>query len=249
MYQNIKAVPLYKARLEFAKPVNIRWRLYYSLKRFADMLMAGGLLLLSLPCMLLVGLAIYIYSPGPVFFVQKRVGARRVCRGGYFYWERQDFSCFKFRTMRIMADESVHKDYVQALIRNDREKMSLIQGGETDTRKLINDQRIIRPGKFLRKYSLDELPQLWNVLKGDMSMIGPRPAIPYEVDMYKPWHLQRLEAQPGLTGLQQVTARCTKDFDHQVMLDVEYVKNQSLWLDFIIVLKTPLAILSTRGAY
>jgi lipopolysaccharide/colanic/teichoic acid biosynthesis glycosyltransferase len=127
--------------------------------------------------------------------------------------------------------------------------MVALQGAPTQPRKLVNDNRIIRPGKFLRKLSLDELPQLWNVLIGDMSLIGPRPAIPYEVDMYKPWHLRRLEAQPGITGLQQVTARCTTDFDEQVQYDIEYIDNQSLWLDIKIIIKTPLAILSTKGAY
>jgi lipopolysaccharide/colanic/teichoic acid biosynthesis glycosyltransferase len=96
--------------------------------------------------------------------------------------------------------------------------------------------------------SLDELPQLWNVLRGDMSLVGPRPAIPYEVDVYSPWHLRRLEAQPGISGLQQVTARCAADFDTQVRLDIEYIQSQSLWLDIKIMLKTPLAILSTKGA-
>jgi lipopolysaccharide/colanic/teichoic acid biosynthesis glycosyltransferase len=108
---------------------------------------------------------------------------------------------------------------------------------------------VIAPGKILRKFSLDELPQLWNVLRGDMSMVGPRPAIPYEVEMYKPWHRLRLQAQPGITGWQQVTARCVVDFDEQVRLDVEYIERQSLWLDLEIAFKTPLAILFARGAY
>lgn len=115
-------------------------------------------------------------------------------------------------------------------------------------RKLTNDPRIIAPGKFLRKFSLDELPQLWNVLRGDMSLIGPRPALPYEVEVYEPWHLQRLEAQPGISGLQQVQARCAATFDEQVKLDLEYINNQSLWQDLMIALKTPLMILSTKGA-
>jgi lipopolysaccharide/colanic/teichoic acid biosynthesis glycosyltransferase len=150
--------------------------------------------------------------------------------------------------MKINADSSVHKDYVQALIQNDQKRMFEIQGEDTQVRKLLNDPRIIQPGKFLRKFSLDELPQLWNVLHGEMSMIGPRPAIPYEVEIYKSWHYRRLEAQPGITGLQQVKARCTTDFDAQVKFDIEYVDNQSLWLDAKIALLTPLAVLSGRGA-
>jgi lipopolysaccharide/colanic/teichoic acid biosynthesis glycosyltransferase len=127
--------------------------------------------------------------------------------------------------------------------------MDTIQGGKIEVRKLVHDSRIIGPGWFLRKSSLDELPQLWNVLRGEMSLVGPRPAIPYEVEMYEPWHLRRLEAQPGLTGLQQVTARCTADFDQQVHMDIEYIEKQSFWFDIKIILQTPLAVISTRGAH
>jgi lipopolysaccharide/colanic/teichoic acid biosynthesis glycosyltransferase len=168
--------------------------------------------------------------------------------GRTYYWKQENFRCYKFRTMKVNVDTTLHKNYVQALIQNDQKKMSEIQGQETTVRKLINDPRIIRPGRFLRKFSLDELPQLWNVLRGDMSMIGPRPAIPYEVEMYKSWHFRRLEAQPGITGLQQVKARCITDFDEQVKFDIEYVDNQSLWLDIKIACFTPLAVFSGRGA-
>jgi lipopolysaccharide/colanic/teichoic acid biosynthesis glycosyltransferase len=214
-----------------------------------DFSIAFILLMLLSPLMLLVAITIFIYSPGPIFFKQERVGAKRKLQSGHFSWKRVNFQCYKFRTMKIDADPSVHQAYVKALIENDEVQMTALQGAPTQPRKLVNDTRIIRPGKLLRKLSLDELPQLWNVLIGDMSLIGPRPAIPYEVEMYKPWHLQRLEAQPGITGLQQVTARCTTDFDQQVQLDVEYIENQSLWLDIKIILKTPLAIVSTTGAY
>ncbi len=117
-----------------------------------------------------------------------------------------------------------------------------------DVRKLLHHKRLIRPGKFLRKTSLDELPQLWNVLRGDMSLVGPRPAIPYEVEMYKHWYSIRLEAQPGITGLQQIKARCTADYEEQLRLDIEYVESQSLWLDIMIILKTPFVVLSGKGA-
>ena len=151
--------------------------------------------------------------------------------------------------MKINADPSIHKEYFKALIENDEAKMTALQGAPTQPRKLVNDARLIRPGKILRKLSLDELPQLWNVLIGDMSLVGPRPAIPYEVEMYAPWHMRRLEAQPGLTGLQQVTARCIAEFDKQVQLDIDYIKHQSFWLDIKIILKTPLAVISTKGAH
>jgi lipopolysaccharide/colanic/teichoic acid biosynthesis glycosyltransferase len=221
---------------------------YYTLKRMGDLFLASLLLLALLPVMLLIAIAIFVYSPGPIFFLQERVGARRIRMGKTYFWKQENFHCYKFRTMKHHADSSVHKDYVQALIRNDQNKMSAIQGKDTKIRKLLNDSRIIRPGVFLRKFSLDELPQLWNVILGDMSMIGPRPAIPYEVELYEPWYYRRLEAQPGITGLQQVKVRCITDFETQVKYDIEYVDNQSLWLDIKIALQTPLAVISGRGA-
>jgi lipopolysaccharide/colanic/teichoic acid biosynthesis glycosyltransferase len=240
---------------------------YYAAKRGLDIVVAIILLILFLPLMILIALAIYVYSPGPILFTQMRVGAKRRTVGGSILWERKDFRCYKFRTMRLGADSTIHQEYIKALIDNDQERMAVLQeaatrprgsvgqeqavasqNAPTHPRKLVNDARVIRPGGILRKLSLDELPQLWNVLHGDMSLVGPRPAIPYEVEMYKPWHLLRLQAQPGLSGLQQVTARCTKDFDEQVGLDIEYIENQSLWLDLKIMLKTPLAILSMKGA-
>lgn len=222
---------------------------YYVVKRIMDIVLALFLLILLSPLMLLVAISIFVYSPGPIFFKQERVGARRLSHGGRFYWKRANFQCYKFRTMKINADPSIHQAYIKALIENDEARMTALQGAPIQVGKLVNDSRIIRPGKFLRKLSLDELPQFWNVLRGDMSLIGPRPAIPYEVKMYKHWHLRRLEAQPGIAGLQQVTARGNADFDQQVRLDIEYIDNQSLWLDIKIIIKTPLAIFSTTGAY
>ena len=175
-------------------------RVYYAVKRILDILIAGMLLVLLVPLMLIISLAIYAYSPGPVFFVQKRVGAERKTNEKIISWERKDFNCYKFRTMRLNADSAIHQAYIKALIENDKEKMSAIQEvatlptgvlsqkqkmasqtAPTRPNKLVDDERVIAPGKILRKLSLDELPQLWNVLRGDMSMIGPRPAIPYEV--------------------------------------------------------------------
>jgi len=222
---------------------------YFRIKRLMDFVIAAVLLVLLFPLMLLIALSIYVYSPGPIFFVQERVGAKRLFRNQGSCWKKSNFRCIKFRTMKINADPAIHQAYIQALIENDEEKMTALQGAKTKPRKLVNDARIIRPGKLLRKLSLDELPQFWNVVRGDMSLVGPRPAIPYEVEMYKAWHLRRLEAQPGMTGLQQVKARCNTDFDHQVNLDIQYIENQSLWLDIKILLRTPLAVLSIKGAY
>jgi lipopolysaccharide/colanic/teichoic acid biosynthesis glycosyltransferase len=222
---------------------------YYFIKRMLDFTVALVLLIFLSPIMLVVGILIFVYSPGPIFFSQERVGAVRQSHKSYRYWKRANFRCYKFRTMKVNSDSAIHQAYVKALIENNQEQMNAIQGEDTKTRKLVHDPRIIRPGKLLRKLSLDELPQFWNVLRGDMSIVGPRPAIPYEVDVYKPEHLHRLEAQPGITGLQQVSARCTTDFDQQVQYDIEYINNQSLWLDLKIMVKTPLAIIFAKGAY
>jgi lipopolysaccharide/colanic/teichoic acid biosynthesis glycosyltransferase len=240
---------------------------YYLTKRLFDFFCALILLILLSPLLICISIAIFIYSPGPVFFIQERVGAKRKTQNGRWYWKEMHFRCYKFRTMKINADPSIHQAYIKALIENDEEQMQAVQGAATrprgsasqekltaaqkaptQLRKLVDDDRVIAPGRILRKLSLDELPQLWNVLRGDMSLIGPRPAIPYEVEMYKPWHKLRLQAQPGISGLQQVMARCTADFDEQVKLDIQYIENQSIWLDLKIALKTPLAIISTRGA-
>jgi lipopolysaccharide/colanic/teichoic acid biosynthesis glycosyltransferase len=238
------------------------------MKRAFDFCSALILLIILCPFLILISFVILIYSPGPVFFVQERVGAKRQIRNGQAYWKQVNFRCYKFRTMKLNTDSSIHQAYIKALIENNEEQMQAVQKAATrprgrisqeqlaaaqkaptQPRKLVNDERVIAPGRILRKLSLDELPQLWNVLRGDMSLIGPRPAIPYEVEMYKPWHKLRLQTQPGLSGLQQVTARCTADFDEQVKLDIAYIKHQSFWLDLKIAFKTPLAIISTRGAY
>jgi lipopolysaccharide/colanic/teichoic acid biosynthesis glycosyltransferase len=241
---------------------------YFFVKRAFDFCGALILLILLSPLLALISLAILIYSPGPVFFVQARVGAKRYFHNGQSHWKNVNFRCYKFRTMKLNIDSSIHQAYIRALIANDEKQMQAVQKAATRPRgavdpqqltatqkastlprKLINDARVTAPGKILRKFSLDELPQLWNVLRGDMSLIGPRPAIPYEVEMYKPWHKLRLQAQPGLSGLQQVMARCTADFDEQVKLDIAYIKHQSIWLDLEIAIKTPLVIILARGAY
>jgi lipopolysaccharide/colanic/teichoic acid biosynthesis glycosyltransferase len=146
------------------------------------------------------------------------------------------------------AESEMHRAYIQAFIHNDQQGMSELQNGDTEVRKLVDDPRITPLGRFLRKSSLDELPQLWNVFKGDMSLVGPRPPIPYEVEMYEPQHCRRLGTKPGITGLWQVTARSSADFDEMVSLDVEYIEHQSLWLDLKILLQTPMVVLRGKGA-
>ncbi len=222
---------------------------YYLCKRMMDIIVALFLLAVLSPLMLFIAIGIKLSSPGPVFFVQKRIGAIRQYHGTRVFWKRTNFGCVKFRTMRIDSDSAIHRAYMAALIENDEAKMTALQGSATQPRKLVNDPRITWVGKILRKLSLDELPQLWNVVCGDMSLVGPRPAIPYEVDLYKTWHLIRTEAQPGISGLQQVTARSEVDFNNQIRLDIQYIENQSLWLDIKIMYKTIFVVISTKGAH
>ena len=221
---------------------------YFLTKRLVDFTLALILLVGFAPILAVVAILIKLDSRGPVFFRQKRVGAQRVFGDGAWQWQPADFFCIKFRTMVHNADPALHQAYVTALIHNDAQKMDQIQNGCQPLRKLVHDPRITRLGRYLRKYSLDELPQFVNVLRGEMSLVGPRPAIGYEVEQYTAWHRGRLKAQPGITGWQQVKARCTAEFDDQVKYDLEYIANQSLWLDLKILLLTPLEVLRHRGA-
>ena len=221
---------------------------YFRAKRLFDLFAATILLVLLSPLMLMVAVLIVLDSPGPAIFRQQRVGLKRRVEGGQTRWEIGTFEFLKFRTMKRDADPQLHRAYIEAFIQNDEEAMAAVQGTQTEVRKIVNDTRVTRLGKFLRKSSLDELPQLWCVVRGDMSLVGPRPAIPYEVAMYKPWHHQRLEALPGVTGPWQVSARSSVDFDDMVSMDIEYVENQSFWLDIKILLLTPLAVIRSKGA-
>jgi lipopolysaccharide/colanic/teichoic acid biosynthesis glycosyltransferase len=223
--------------------------IYYFCKRVLDIVVAATALIVLFPILILIAILIMIDNRGPAIFVQERIGARRLIKSNFPHWEIIPFKMYKFRTMICNADPSLHQAYVQALISNDCQGMAAIQGQDTQVRKLVTDPRITRLGQILRKTSLDELPQFWNILIGDMSLVGPRPPIPYEVEMYQPWHRQRLQAQPGLTGLWQVGGRSSDDFDDMVREDLDYILRQNFWLDLIILLKTPAAVISTRGAH
>jgi lipopolysaccharide/colanic/teichoic acid biosynthesis glycosyltransferase len=206
-------------------------------KRTIDMICSGLALVVLSPIFALIAIAIKSTSRGPVFFKQKRVGQ----------FGRQ-FTFFKFRSMLHGNDPGVHKDFVIKLITNGAES----QSGAVDNNvyKLTNDSRITRVGKFIRRTSLDELPQIFNVLRGDMSLVGPRPAIPYELAAYQTWHRRRiLEAKPGVTGLWQVTGRSRVKFDDMVRLDLRYATSWSLLLDLKILMRTPLAVIKGAGAY
>jgi len=222
--------------------------LYFACKRLLDVVLAILMLILLTPVMIIIAILIKLDSPGSIFFSQQRVGTKRHYVDGRMSWEIRIFPLYKFRSMVRDADPELHRAFFQAFIRNDRINMTALQQGEAHTLKLMNDPRVTWLGKLLRRSSLDELPQLWNVLKGDMSLVGPRPPIPYEVEMYEPWHHQRLAADPGLTGLWQVTARSSANFDEMVRLDIWYIEHQSLWLDLKILLKTPWVVVTSKGA-
>ena len=225
-----------------------RRRLYFFAKRLLDVVVSGAVLAVLSPLLLALSVLVKLDSPGPAIFRQERVNLRRRVIDGVPVWQIGTFTFLKFRTMQDGVDSSKHQAYVKAFIEKDEEAMKAVQGGETKVRKIVNDPRVTRLGAILRKSSLDELPQLWNVFKGDISLVGPRPPIPYEVDMYEPWHWQRLGTIQGVTGLWQVTARSSAEFDEMVQLDVEYIERQSLWLDLWILLNTPLAVVKSRGA-
>lgn len=224
--------------------------LYFLMKRVLDVSLATLAMLLIWPLMLGIIIAVKLDSPGSPFFSQERVGVRRRRVNGKVYWERVHFTCYKFRSMRADADQNLHRKFVEAYIAGDDARMAAVQpdkNGKTKY-KLNGDPRITKIGHFLRKTSLDELPQLWNVFNGDMSLVGPRPAIPYELENYSTWHMRRFEARQGMTGLWQVKGRGELGFNDMVKLDVEYVDTQSFWLDLKILLGTIPAVLLNRGA-
>jgi lipopolysaccharide/colanic/teichoic acid biosynthesis glycosyltransferase len=226
---------------------------YFFFKRALDVVVTGLVLIALLPVLAIIAILIAWDSPGPVIFAQQRVGARRRVVKGRFYWQRSSFTIYKFRSMRVDAGSELHRQYIEAYIAGDEARMAALQPKkehkDKKTRfKIHGDPRITRVGAFLRKTSLDELPQLWNVLRGDMTLVGPRPAIPYEVDMYHNWHLERLHALPGMTGLWQVKGRGDLGFDDMVKLDVEYVRTQSFWQDLKIIFGTIPAVLFSKGA-
>ncbi len=205
---------------------------FHAMKRVIDIVGSLTALILFLPVFLAIAILVKISSPGPVFFKQKRLGLLA-----------KQFEFLKFRTMYTGNNPSIHIDYITRLIQG--------QVGPTEAAyKIQKDPRVTPIGRFLRKFSLDELPQFLNVLKGEMSLVGPRPPIPYEIEKYQSWHWRRvLEVKPGITGLWQVYGRSRTTFDEMVRLDIRYINEQSVWLDFKIMLQTPRAVLSGAGAY
>jgi lipopolysaccharide/colanic/teichoic acid biosynthesis glycosyltransferase len=197
-------------------------------KRAVDLVGAGVLLLIAGLPMLAIALIIRLTSAGPVLFRQERVGM-----------DGKRFELLKFRSMTAGASDQVHRDFMFQMLSG----AATAEDGTTSFFKLTDDPRITKIGKILRRYSIDELPQLLNVLKGDMSLVGPRPALAYEVDLYEDWQLRRLDVLPGMTGLWQVSGRSRLSPADMLRLDVHYAETWSLFKDLLIILKTIPAIL------
>ena len=209
---------------------------FHAIKRTMDVIGSLAALTLFAPIFLVIALAVKATSKGPIFYRQRRIGQFG-----------KSFVFLKFRSMYDNSDPRIHREYVSQLI---SKKVNGQENNGAGVYKITADPRVTPVGRFLRKSSLDELPQLWNVLIGEMSLVGPRPPIPYEFERYDIWHRRRvIEAKPGITGLWQVTGRSRISFDDMVRLDLKYVIQWSFWLDLKILFHTPGAVLSGDGAY
>ncbi|HEX8142199.1 MAG TPA: sugar transferase [Pyrinomonadaceae bacterium] len=217
----------------FREPLSNAARL---VKRISDLLIASAALTILSPLWLIIALIIKLDSKGPVFYKQERVGM-----------DGRIFLFYKFRSMHMNSDDALHREYQQRYIAGSPE--ANLGDQEQPVYKLVTDARVTRIGRVLRRLSLDELPQLLNVLRGDMSVVGPRPPIPYEVEAYDLWHRKRLDMKPGLTGLWQVSGRNRLPFDEMVRLDLYYIENWSLLLDLKIILRTLPVMLRGDDAY
>ncbi|MBN1884635.1 MAG: sugar transferase [Candidatus Krumholzibacteriota bacterium] len=206
-------------------------------KRMLDFVASAVLLVVGFPFFLAIALLIRLTSSGPVFFRQKRIGEHG-----------EEFTLFKFRTMRTDCDDASHREFARDFILG-RMDDSPLDGSETSVYKITNDPRVTAIGSFLRKTSLDELPQFINILRGEMSIVGPRPPLAYEYDCYEDWHKLRLAVRPGLTGLWQVSGRSTVPFHEMVMLDLYYIENWTLLLDLKIMLRTVPVMLTGAGGF
>lgn len=213
-------------------------------KRVVDIVLASILLVLFAPVMLIVAVLIKLDSPGAALFIQQRVGTKRTLRRGLLTCEERAFGCYKFRTMKQNADSTIHQAHIKAFVSGKLEASD----DEKAKFKLNRDPRITNLGHILRKTSLDELPQLVNVLKGEMSLVGPRPVPMYEVAEYDLWHRERLAALPGITGLWQVEGRSQVSFNDMIRMDIRYIRNQSVWYDLKLMFLTGLAVLARKGA-
>jgi lipopolysaccharide/colanic/teichoic acid biosynthesis glycosyltransferase len=214
-----------------------RKRLPLVVKRAIDIVGSGLLLFTLSPFLAMIVALIKLTSKGPVIYKQERLGQ---------FGAR--FTCLKFRTMYANNDPKIHEEYVQQFIAG-KDGLDNSNGSDKPVYKLVKDPRVTLIGRFLRKTSMDELPQFWNVFRGDMSLVGPRPPVAYEFEVYDIWHRRRvLEVKPGVTGLWQVSGRNRTRFDEMVRLDLRYCQTWSLWLDLKILLATPGAVFNGGGA-
>ncbi len=204
------------------------------LKRAIDLMLGSSIAVLISPVLLIIWLLVRFTSKGPAIYIQRRVG-----------YKGRVFNCYKFRTMYVDADDDIHRKYVKQWIANRSYDLALDK--EKKLFKIMDDPRVTAVGRFLRRYSLDELPQIFNVLKLEMSLVGPRPALEYEVKLYRDWHKQRLLGVPGVTGLWQVTGRNHLSFDEMVRLDIEYLNRWSLLYDLTLILKTIPVVFQGNG--
>jgi lipopolysaccharide/colanic/teichoic acid biosynthesis glycosyltransferase len=216
-----------------AAPARSR-RLHYWLKDVLDIVIAVATLVVASPVLLIVALAVKLDSPGPAIFKQRRVGK-----------DGKLFTVCKFRSMHVNADDRPHREAVKKLVEG--EPAATVNG--QGFFKPVDDPRVTRLGKFLRATGLDELPQVINLLRREMSVVGPRPAIPYELELYKDWYHRRLAVRPGVTGLWQVRRHDTQNFDDVIRLDLEYIDSFSIWLDLKIILLTFPMILFRRWTF
>ncbi len=209
----------------------------FLLKRVFDLVLTFLALMISSPLLLFIVLAMKVDSRGPIFYTQTRIGKGK-----------KPFKFYKFRSMYANVDDARHKAYVRRLIRTDN---PYVEEGKNEQQifKITDDERITRVGRFIRKYSLDELGQLVNVLKGDLSLVGPRAPLPYEYEEYSDWHKKRLEILPGLTSLWVISGRSKLSFEEMVKLDIYYIENWSLWLDIRILIETIPAVLKGEATY
>jgi lipopolysaccharide/colanic/teichoic acid biosynthesis glycosyltransferase len=213
-------------------------KMLLEIKRALDVLGSLVAILSAFPLFVLIAAAVKLSSPGPVLFKQERVGQ---------FGKR--FMFLKFRSMYADNDPTAHREFVTQLIDGGNGN-SCTRNKEDGAYKIVCDPRVTPIGRWLRKTSLDELPQFFNVLKGEMSLVGPRPPIPYECEHYDIWHRRRVtEAKPGITGLWQVEGRSALPFDEAVRLDIKYIREWSLWLDFKILIQTPWVVLTCKGSY
>ena len=204
-------------------------------KHALDAFISFPLFFILLPLFGMIAAAIKMTSPGPVFYRAKAIGKMG-----------REFTMYKFRSMRVNNDAQIHKNYVTKLIKGEIGKDSANDGKPL---KIVDDPRITSVGHFLRKLSLDELPQLINVIKGDMSLVGPRPCLPYEYEIYQDWYKKRSSIRPGISGLWQVAGRSEVAFEDMILLDLYYVYNRSLWMDLNILIETVFVIIEKRGAH